>query len=143
MTNTELLAAYKLVCGLRQKLPSGNVVRGQQRKRDYAVAYLDRDPFEIVLQVSIGPRGGIGGHACFPDRRITPAADAIHVAAINDTSRDAICPLHRLCWSDDGNTQMRPSAAQLADFLAGKISALNVTPESRRKDVVIPADFKN
>ncbi len=124
MTDSELLAVYDLVSQIREQLPSGSVARGQHRSRDYVTAYVDRTPFDVVLRVSIGPRGGIHGHALLLDRRIKPATDAIQVAALDDISRDTLCPLGRICWSDDGNTQIQPSVAQVADFLAERLQAI-------------------
>ena len=124
MTDSELLAEYDNVCRIREQLPSGSVARHQHRSRDYVTAYLDRTPFDIVLQVSLGPRGGIHGHALLLDRRIKPHTDAIQVAALDDISRDSLCPLGRICWSHDRNTQIRPSPAQIVDFLAECLQAI-------------------
>lgn len=143
MTDCELLAEYDRVCQIREQLPSGSVARHQHRFREYVTAYLDRTPFDIVLQVSLGPRGGIHGHVLLLDRRIKPATDAIQVAALDDLSRDSFCPLWRICWSD--STQSRPSASQLADFLAQCLQAIpsdTKALENRFRDPSIrsPAD---
>ncbi len=122
MTDSELLAEYDRVCQIRDRLPSGSVVRHQDRSRDYVTAYLDRTPFDIMLQVSVGPRGGIHGHVLLLDRRIKPDTDAIQVAALDDLSRDTFCPLWRLCWPD--GTQYRPLASQIAEFLAQCLQAI-------------------
>ena len=122
MTDSELLATYDLVCQIRERLPSGSVARFQHQSRDYVTAYLDRTPFDVVLRVSIGPRGGIHGHALLLDRRIKPATDAIQVAALDDISRDSLCPLGRICWSND--SQVRPSASELAEFLGQCLEAI-------------------
>jgi len=124
MTDSELLSSYDLVCQIRERLPSGNAAHFQHNSRDYVTAYLNCTPFDIVLRVTIGPRGRIHGHAYLLDRRIKPDTDAIQVAELDDSSRDSLCPLGSICWSEDGKTQIRPSVAQVADFFAECLQAI-------------------
>lgn len=96
-------------------LPDHTVVPYPRGSTQCIAAYLDRNPFDVAIQVCLGPRGGVSGHALLLDRRITPATDAIQVAALDDISRDPFCPLGRICWSDD--TKLAPTPSDIAALL--------------------------
>jgi len=144
MTTKQLLDAYDFVLRVRTQLKSGAVACVLRKQTHHVIGYLDRTPFQIVVEVCVGPRGGVHGKVILVDTRIEPATDAVQFSELHDLSTDSFCPLSKLCWRADRHRV--PSVEQLSTFLLQHLPRVptNISKlEIRFRDLSITAPVRS
>ena len=131
MTPEAVLQAVDLTKQIASRVPSGNVVKHLERSTRHYIAYRQVTDFVIVLDVSIGPRGGVFGHVYLRDVSVVPAIDSIRVGEVPDFGSHDLLPMSKLFWTDDHKSI--PDESVIIEFLSSLVRGFPDDPELFRR----------